>query len=554
MPQPIQTSEAPNVSRLDHLGIVAGICDEIGLVALIDKLIPSAAQRKVSFGIAVKAMIINGLGFVQRTLYMTPTFFKDKPVAHLLGEDIKAEDLHDDCLGDTLDALYKYGVSKLFFIISYYAHLCFNLSVISKHLDGTSLSVHGKGSTVEDGGVKVVRGYNKQGQHSLAQVVLQLVSNGQSGVPLFMSVHDGNEVDKNSFPKVIANYKKELAGAGGEDEGIWVADNALYTSENINKLSKTIWLTRAGHGLKWVKRAYLASELASTWHTFDEHIGYRYQVIETNYGGVAQVALVIRSEQKYVKDVRNLEKRLLKAHLSYKKAVDKLSKQSFESEKQALQAAQKLSKKGSAYYELSELEVVSQGHYQRGRRSADAKPIRYSYQVKTEIVKKTEVIKAAEAALGKFVLVSNEVNKGKKGLKLLKRSADQLLTLYKNGQQKVERGFRFIKDPLFMLSHLFLKLPRRIIALSMVMCLCLLIYCLAEYKLRKSLSDTADTLANQVGKQVSNPTMRWIFLQFKGIHLQSIAGQESLLLLGLRAEHKKVLQHLGTTVSAYYGV
>jgi len=56
--------------RLDHHGIVAGICDEIDLVAQIDRLVP-APRRQVSIGQAVKAMVINALGFVGRPLYLT---------------------------------------------------------------------------------------------------------------------------------------------------------------------------------------------------------------------------------------------------------------------------------------------------------------------------------------------------------------------------------------------------------------------------------------------------------------------------------------------------
>ena len=40
----------------DHLGIVSGVCDEIGLVDLIDKLTDSDPQRKVSVGLCTKAM------------------------------------------------------------------------------------------------------------------------------------------------------------------------------------------------------------------------------------------------------------------------------------------------------------------------------------------------------------------------------------------------------------------------------------------------------------------------------------------------------------------
>lgn len=51
--------------RLDHLGIVAGVCREIGLVEQIDHLV-GPSERQVSVGEAVQAMVLNALGFTDR--------------------------------------------------------------------------------------------------------------------------------------------------------------------------------------------------------------------------------------------------------------------------------------------------------------------------------------------------------------------------------------------------------------------------------------------------------------------------------------------------------
>ncbi|NEX23438.1 DUF4277 domain-containing protein, partial [Thiorhodococcus mannitoliphagus] len=61
---------------LNHLGLVAGMYDELGLGELIDQvLVQDEDSRNVSLGQAVKAMVLNGLGFTQRALYLTPLFF-----------------------------------------------------------------------------------------------------------------------------------------------------------------------------------------------------------------------------------------------------------------------------------------------------------------------------------------------------------------------------------------------------------------------------------------------------------------------------------------------
>lgn len=86
----MQQAEDYQNERLDHLGIVAGICQEIELAAWLDALAPTQ-QRVVSYGTATVAIILNGLGFSNRQLYLVPQFFENKPVAHLLGADISAD-------------------------------------------------------------------------------------------------------------------------------------------------------------------------------------------------------------------------------------------------------------------------------------------------------------------------------------------------------------------------------------------------------------------------------------------------------------------------------
>ena len=96
------TTELYIHERLDHLGIVAGGCQGIGLAAWLDAQ-DSANRQQVSIGTAKVAMILNGLGFSNRKLYLVPQYFANKPVEHLLGAGIKADMLNDDCLGHTLD-------------------------------------------------------------------------------------------------------------------------------------------------------------------------------------------------------------------------------------------------------------------------------------------------------------------------------------------------------------------------------------------------------------------------------------------------------------------
>jgi len=60
------TNTQMKVANLDHLGII----DEMGIVDEINARVGRNSREKVSAGVIVKAMILNGLGFVSAPLYM----------------------------------------------------------------------------------------------------------------------------------------------------------------------------------------------------------------------------------------------------------------------------------------------------------------------------------------------------------------------------------------------------------------------------------------------------------------------------------------------------
>jgi len=97
-----------------HLGLVAGIYDALGIGEVIDQALPKNRHHKRPHSIVVKAMILNTLAFCGQRLYMYVNFFKTVPVEHRLGNGVSAEDLTDDVLGRTHDAIHKYGATKLY--------------------------------------------------------------------------------------------------------------------------------------------------------------------------------------------------------------------------------------------------------------------------------------------------------------------------------------------------------------------------------------------------------------------------------------------------------
>ena len=128
-------------------------------------------------------------------------------------------------------------------------------------------------------------------------------------------------------------------------------------------------------------------------------------------------------------------------------------------------------------------------------------------------------------------------------------SDDEVLIEYK-GQQSSERGFRFLKDPLFFTSSVFPNTPRRVAALAMVMALCLLVYTLGQRQLRQALADAEETIPNQLKKPTSTPTLRWVFQCFQAIHLLDLDRQQQIS--NLDDTRLKILRFLGSPCQKYY--
>ena len=71
------------IKNLNHLGIIAGIIDELGIVEIVNEQLGTDSKEIISPGVIIKAIILNGLGFLSRPLYLFQQFFEDKPTEHL---------------------------------------------------------------------------------------------------------------------------------------------------------------------------------------------------------------------------------------------------------------------------------------------------------------------------------------------------------------------------------------------------------------------------------------------------------------------------------------
>src|SRR5215510_9279734 len=241
-PQPYRTQ------ILDHLGLVAGMFDELGIGDVIDQATQQNPEmRDLTVGEAVKAMVLNGLGFINQALYLVPRFFQNKPTYRLVSPRITPEQLNDDALGRALETLYAYGVTELYSLIVATAAERLGLAPRFGHLDSTSFHVDGRYNSDEEPEEQVVhitRGYSRDHRPDLNQVMLELMVEHQAGIPLLMKPLSGTSSAAQDFGEAVRAHMHQLQTTYGMT--YLVADSALYSEDNLDKLAQTAlkWITR----------------------------------------------------------------------------------------------------------------------------------------------------------------------------------------------------------------------------------------------------------------------------------------------------------------------
>ncbi|AEA33726.1 IS1634 family transposase [Hippea maritima] len=568
------------IKNMDHLGLIAGMIDELKIAETIDDEIPSSSKSKnLSYGEATKAMILNGLGYVNKQLYLTPLFFKDKPLKRLFGRDVDFPWFNDDALGRTLDKLFEYGVSELYEKIASRALKILNLTPSTIHLDSASFHLDGKypnqktkeekekekGKVKERNGkeekgnnsegkwgkggkeeeyeptpVFITQGYSRDHHPELNQVVLNLIVEHKAGIPIWMKPADGNKIDTQAFANIVKEHINSLKNANNTKTKV-IADAALFSSKTMEEFKKNnmLFISRVPSKLKQAKEI-LKNHNEEEFIQLDEN----YQAIQytVDYEGMKQQWVLYKSSYAKSRGDKTIKKEYQEKEKQETKLIEKLQKRAFFCEADARKAFEEKTKKLECIM-ISEAKLISKPKYKtRGRPKPNAKPDHYEYYWIIETKPNEEYLKQKQnQKSGLFILATNDMT----------LSAKELLDEYKS-QQRIERGFRFLKSPEFLSDAMFLKNPKRIEAMLMIMTLSLLVYSALEYRIRSELKNQNKSFPNQLGKPIQNPTARWVFENFFAIHLLLLNGQEQIV--GLENKHRLILELLGSNYMGFYGI
>jgi len=459
-----------------------------------------------------------------------------------------------------LDKLYLTGLSQVFTLVALAAAKKFGVATDCAHLDSTSFHLHGQyensmpsvafvtgevnpnnpkweeiDEKVAPQAIHITQGYSRDHRPDLKQFILDLICSGDGDVPLFLRVADGNEADNAVFAQILCQFRQQLSL-----DTLRIADSALYSAPNLALMKDLKWLSRVPLTVAEAKK--LVSQLTKEDFVKSELEGYWIAAHTSNYGGVAQRWLVVESETRKGADLRQLEQRLFKSEKEASKKLQRLCAQNFACPQDAIDAAESEAQQ-LKYHCLTDIQAGEFFPDQRKKASIKAnQTLNISYRIQTTLVRNQRVIETETRRAGRFVLATNVID-------VTELSNDEMLSEYK-AQQAAERGFGFLKDPLFFTDSVFLKSPERVEALAMLMGLCLLVYTLAQRQLRQALEQSQSGIKNQLGKLTQPPTLRWVFQCFQAVHLLSLKGLKQIS--NLTDERRRILSFFPQSCRRYY--
>jgi transposase len=305
-------------------------------------------------------------------------------------------------------------------------------------------------------------------------------------------------------------------------------------------------------GARWISRVPSTLTAAKTLYTevgedamVDTDEDTRYAEFGTYYGGVRQRWLLVLHEPTRKKRDETLEKRVEKEREQAKKDLWHLENEEYACE-DALERDLEALKKKWRYHDVSG-EVHIEKRYEQSGRPTDDTPYHPVWRFEGQVVADEEHLERLRQRHGKYIIATNELDE-------TCLSSQKMLAIYKEQSTSVERGFRFLKDPMFFAHSLFLKKPSRIMALLMIMGLSLLVYALGERRLRAELVARNETIPDQKGQPTQRPTLRRIFQMLEGIDALYIekSGSRQRLILNMTDLRRQILNLFGPAVQILY--
>ncbi len=528
---------------IHNLGLVAVEYEKIGVPNILNNAFPKHINSKLSTNDCVKILVLNSLGFTGRPLYLSSEFFRNKPVDMLIGKEVSSDMINDDVLGRALDAIYDANPTILFSRIAYRAAREHNIDVKYLHGDTSSKVMFGSYDKEIEGqpNKTVTYGNSKDKRPDLKQLMFSLLVSNDGNFPLFGGIIPGNTSDTVHFREALITIRDNLNLL--EKDSVVVFDSQLHTDKNIHELAAINWVTRVPDKTNLAKKIVRDSLKLPLTHLIDGYAGTEFIV---KHGGINQRWLVVKSEQAYKSAKHSVPKAVKKEKDSFYDRLKKANKEGFSCQSDAEKTLKKEIKK-LKYHTLDTFEIEEEITYLNKGRPTATSPSESIFRLVVTLTENSITIEQAIEKASRFIVGTNVLDTEK-------LCTEDLLKTYKD-QHKVERGFRFLKNPLCMARAVYLKKQSRIVALGFIMLVGLLVYSAIEYGVRRTLKEYDETIPNQLKKPTQTPTGRWLFELFEDVVIITVYQAGKILtkqVMNLRDELKKLLRLMGPEYCRMY--
>ncbi len=577
--------------KVGSSAILKHYIERMGVVSIIDRMVPPHRNRHISHGEAVAGLMVyllnNG-----RALYEMENWAEKTAVLSSLFPGYRPGDWTDDRIADTLDELHTEGPEQIQGAISANIVRGFGVKLDEIHYDTTSVSLWGTyDSATGQPAVLITFGYNKDHRPDLKQVVVGTAVSGDGGVPLISKTHDGNTSDsvlpisywerlrklagKNPFCFIgdckIAS-KETLAELCSSEEGLFLAPMAMTPAEQAVLIKK---MKEGKLNLKPVEPVELKAEekeLRPIYERLSDREGNRhkkekkekeeqgvdsYKVYEDQWVIKDKAdkphtvrKLVIWSEQLARLHAKARERRLEKAREQLQALRGKLNKRTLINH-EAIEDAKNKVLNSCKVNDLMDASIEEKRESVR-KKIGRGRPGPHSQYVTEEnlrydllVYRHQEAIEDEARLDGIFLMVSNHDRQ--------QWPASRLLALYKR-QYKVERIFHVMKGPLAV-SPMLLEKPERICSMMFIMTLTLQLYTLIQRQVAQELLHRDSPLAGLMPNRIKTwrPQTDKLLAAFDNIYLVQISGHEtsSLSITSLNSLQLEILQLLDVPMKKY---
>ncbi|CAB3395595.1 IS1634 family transposase [Kyrpidia spormannii] len=510
------------VHKLEAAPLVAYLCRELRVAEIIDAHVTWDRHRtEVSPGTAITALLVNLL--VRREpLYQIEWFFRDMDVEALFGNGIEAGHFNDDRLARALDKFADADPWRIYHEIALGSPDACSLVLDVIRLDTTSFSVQGSydPADFEDAPFRITRGYSKDLRPDLKQFLFGLGSYG--GLPLFADVMSGNQSDKTWYGPWTERIT-ELLSPEVWNTLIVVADSAFVTEENLNTYEKRWFISRMPETYRLCEalkdRAFADEsrwiEVGSVVQEGKGAASYRIQGFEDELYGRTYRFVVVESSALDQRKAKRLEKLVAEEAQAIEKAVAQQERLSYHCEADAKVALEDWRRRHNrwGFHHVTGQVVQERTVKRRVGRPRKTDPDQGNvevvrWRVTFTVEPDTEAIEQRRRRDSTFVLISN--------VPRTRRADDaELLRDYK-GQIEVENLFRALKQPYFV-HGIFVKTPKRVLALAYVFLLGLLVYAIIQHRVRQGMRQDQQTALAIAGAKFRSPTTRTLLKEFDGL-------------------------------------